>query len=52
MTTVVWKEKRDMHALTNICDPPEEGSFCVENGNALKLAVVEDYNGQVGYVDE
>ena len=47
MTTVVWKEKRDVHTMTNIHDPPEEGNFCVESRNALK-----DYNGHVGYVDK
>jgi hypothetical protein len=51
MTAVVWKEKRDVHTLTNIRDPPEEGNFCVDR-NALKPAIVEDYNGHVGYVDE
>jgi len=28
MTAVVWKDKRDVHMLTNIHDPPKEGNFC------------------------
>jgi hypothetical protein len=52
MTAVVWKEKRDVHTLTNIRDPPEEGNFCVESRNTLKPANVEDYIGYVGYVDK
>jgi len=38
--------------LTNIHDPPEEGNFCVDSRNTLKLTIVEDYNGHVGYVDK
>jgi hypothetical protein len=30
--------------LTNIYSPPAEGNFCDNNGNALKPAIVEDYN--------
>lgn len=52
MTAAVWKEKCDTHTHANICDPPDEGSFCVESGNALKPSIVEDYNGHVGYVSK
>jgi len=44
MTAVVCKDKCDMHMLSNIHDTPAEGNFYEENGNALKLAIVEDYN--------
>jgi len=27
VTAVVWKDKCDMNMLTNIHDPPDEGSF-------------------------
>ena len=37
---------------TNIRNPPEECNFCVENRNALKPAIVEDYSGLVGYIDK
>jgi hypothetical protein len=45
------KDKRDVHVLTNTCNPPAEGNFCDENGNAHKPAVVEDYktNGLCGH---
>ena len=52
MTAVVCKDKCDMHMLSNIHDPPVEGNFCEESGNALKLAIVEDYNRYVGYVNK
>ena len=52
MTAVVRKEKRDVHTLTNIRDPPEEGKFCDESGNALRPAIAEDYSGHMGYIDE
>jgi len=48
---VVWKDKRDMCLLTNIHDPPREGNYCDEHGNAIKPAVVADYNRHMGHVD-
>jgi hypothetical protein len=36
-TTEVIMDKRNVHMLTNIHDPPEEGNFCDESRNALKL---------------
>jgi hypothetical protein len=44
MTALVWKDKRDVYILTNIHDPPAEGIFCDESGNALKPAIVANYN--------
>jgi hypothetical protein len=41
-----------MYILTNIHDPPAEGNFCDESGNALKPAIVADYNRHMGYVDK
>jgi len=38
--------------LTNIHDPPAEGNFCDNNGKAIKLQIVADYNRQIGYVDK
>jgi hypothetical protein len=52
MTAVVWKDKRDVHMLTNIHDPPAEGNFWEESGNALRPAIVEHYNRHVGYIDK
>jgi hypothetical protein len=50
MTAVVWKDKRDMHTLTNIHDPPEDGNFCEESGNTLKPAIMKDNNQHTGCV--
>jgi hypothetical protein len=38
--------------LTDIRNPPAECNICDGNGNALKPAVVEDYNRHMGYVDK
>jgi hypothetical protein len=32
--------------------PPAEGNFCDEYGNAVKPAIVQDYNRRVVYVDK
>jgi hypothetical protein len=52
LTAVVWKDKRDVHMLTNMHVSPAEGNFRDESGNALKPAIVEDYNQHMGYVDK
>jgi hypothetical protein len=52
MTASVWKDKRDVHMLTNMHNPPAEGNFCDDHGNAIKPAIVEDYNKHMGYVDK
>jgi len=50
-TAVVWEDKRDVCLLTNIHDPPREGNYRDEHGNAIKPAIVADYNRHVGHVD-
>jgi hypothetical protein len=52
LTAVVWKDKSDVHMLTNTHVSPAEGNFCDESGNALKPAIVEDYNRHMGYADK
>ena len=52
MTALVWRDKRDVYMLTNMHSPPAEGSFCDEHGNAIKPAVIVDYNKHMGYVDK
>jgi len=51
LTAVVWKDKRGMCLLTNIHDPPRDGSYHNEQGNAIKSAIVVDYNCHVGHID-
>jgi hypothetical protein len=31
---------------------PAEGNFCDKHGNAVKPAIVKDYNRHMGYVDK
>jgi hypothetical protein len=52
LTAVVWTDKRDIHMLTNIHNPPAEDNFCDEKGNTIKPLIVEDYNHHMGYVDK
>jgi len=51
MTAVIWKDKHNVHMLTNIHYPPAEGNFCDESGNAPKPAIVKDYNRHMGYIN-
>jgi hypothetical protein len=32
--------------------PPAESNFCDEHGNALKPAIIQDYNGHMRYIDK
>jgi len=52
LTAILWRDKHDLRVLTNIHDPPAEGNFCNNNGKAIKLQIVADYNRHVGYVDK
>ena len=40
-----------MCLLTNIHVPPREGNYRDEHRNAIKLAIVADYNRHMGHVD-
>ncbi|PNF14142.1 hypothetical protein B7P43_G17736 [Cryptotermes secundus] len=52
LTALVSKNKREVNVLTIMRCPPAEGSFCDEHGNAIKPAIVVDYNKYMGYVDK
>jgi hypothetical protein len=41
-----------MNILANIHQPPAEGNFCDDHGNALKPAIVQECNKHMGYVDK
>jgi hypothetical protein len=41
-----------MCILTNVHKPPQEGNFCDEQGNAIKLDIVAVYNHHMSYVDK
>ena len=51
LTAVVWNDKRDMCHLTHIHDLPREGNYHDEHGNAIKPAIVADYNCHMGHID-
>jgi hypothetical protein len=50
LTAIVWKDKLNVNMLTNMHRSPAEGNFCDEHGNALKPAIVQNYNRHMGYV--
>jgi hypothetical protein len=52
LTAVVWKDKRNVHILTNMHSPPLVGNFCDEHGKAMKLAVIQVHSRHMGYVDK
>jgi hypothetical protein len=52
LTTILWRNKRDVCILTNKHDAPAEGNFCDTNGKAIKPQIVVDYNHHMGYVDK
>ena len=52
LTAVAWRDKHDVYLLSNMHNAPAEGNFCDDNGNAVKSAIVEDSNQNMGYVDK
>jgi hypothetical protein len=52
VTAVVWRDKRDVHMLTNIRSLPAECNFCDEKGNAMRPLFVEACNRHMGYMDK
>jgi hypothetical protein len=52
LTAMTGKDKRHVNMLTNMHHPPAEGNFHDEHGNALKPAIIQDYNQHMGYADK
>jgi hypothetical protein len=52
LTILIWRDKRDMHMLTNMDSLPQEGHFCDENGNAENPVIRDDYNRNMGCLDK
>jgi len=46
---MIWKDKRDVHTLTNTHTPPTKCNFCDKCGKAQKLVTAEDYRWCMGY---
>ena len=51
LTTILWRDKCDVHFLTDIHYAPAEDNFCDTNGKAIKPQIVADYNRHMGYVE-
>jgi hypothetical protein len=41
---MLCKAKRDVHVVLNICHPLIGGNIYADHGNAIKPAVVKNYN--------
>jgi hypothetical protein len=42
LTAVLWRDKCDVHVLTNMHNSPPEGNLCDTNRKAIKLQIVLD----------
>ena len=51
LTTLVWKDRREVYMLTNMDPPPAEGNFCDENNRPVKPHIVERYSWHMGYIN-
>jgi len=51
LTALVWKDRREVHMLTNMDPPPAEGNFCDNSNRPMKPHIVEWYNRHMGYID-
>jgi len=51
LTTLAWKDRREVYMLTNIDPPAAEGNFCDNSNHPMKPHIVELYKRYVSYVD-
>ena len=51
LTTVIWKDRQQVHMITNMDPPPAEGNFCDDSNRPLKPHIMEWYNRHMGYID-
>jgi len=51
LTTLVWKDRREVYMLTNMDPPPAEGNFCDDSNRPMKSHAVERYNQHMGFVN-
>jgi len=51
LTTLVWKDRREVYMLSNMDPPPVEGNFCDKSNHPVKPHNMERYNRHMGYVD-
>jgi len=50
LTAVVWRDKQDVHILTNMHHSPTNCNFCDEHGNGIKQIIMQ-YNKHMGHID-
>ena len=48
LTTLVWKDRREVYMLTNMDPPPAEGNFCDDSNCPVKPHITEQYNQHMG----
>jgi len=51
LTTLVWKDRREVYMLTNMDPQLAEGNFCDDSNRPVKPYIVEWYNQHMGYID-
>lgn len=43
LTGIIWKDKRNVNIMMNMCSPPLDSNFCDEDGKAVKPATIQNY---------
>jgi hypothetical protein len=51
LTALVWKDRREVHMLTNMDPPPAEGNFCDDRNCPVKLHIMDWYSRHMEYVN-
>jgi len=51
LTTLVWKDRREVYVLPNVDPPLAEGNFCGNSNCPMKPHIVELYNRHMSYAD-
>jgi len=51
LTSLVWKDRREVYMLTNMDPPPAEGNFSDNSNCPMKPHIMEQYNRHMGFVN-
>jgi len=51
VTTLVWKDRREVYMLTKMDPPHAKGNFCDNSSCPVNPHMVEWYNWHMGYID-
>jgi len=52
LTTIVWKDKQKGNTLMNMYSPQLEGNFFGKHGKAMQLAMIQNYDRHMRFVDK